>query len=76
MASDIELQMDMMELSESGLVVKQIEKLKFSYDKYNPTRGGKFIALPKWVSTKKACINISGKSNQQEGNQKVSLLSL
>lgn len=58
MATDVELQMDKMELSESGLVVKQIEKLKFNYDKYNPTRGGKFIALPKWVSTKKACIHI------------------
>ena len=58
MATDVELQMDKMELSESGLVVKQIEKLKFNYDKYNPTRGGKFIALPKWVSTKKAYIHI------------------
>ena len=64
MATDIELQMDKMELSESGLVVKQIEKLKFNDDKYNPTRGGKFIALPKWVSTKKACINIQNKDDR------------
>ena len=64
MATDIELQMDKMELSESGLVVKQIEKLKFNYDKYNPTRGGKFITLPKWVSTKKACINIQNKDDK------------
>ena len=55
-ATDIEFQMDKMELSESGLVIKQIEKLKSNYDKYNPTRGGKFIALPRWVSFKKACI--------------------
>ena len=58
MATDIELQMDKMELSESGLVIKQIDKLSFHYDKYNPTRGGAFIALPKWVQNKKACINI------------------
>ena len=58
MATDIEIQMDKMELSESGLVIKQIDKLTFHYDKYNPTRGGKFIALPKWVQSKKACINI------------------
>ena len=37
MATDIEIQMDKMELSESGLVIKQIEQLKFNYDKYNPT---------------------------------------
>ena len=47
MATNIELQMDKMELSESGLVIKQIEKIKFNSDKYNPTRGGKFIPLPK-----------------------------
>ena len=50
MASDIELQMDRMELSESGLVITQIGKLKFSFDKFNPTRGGQFIPLLKWVS--------------------------
>ena len=37
--------------------------MKFNYDKHNPTRGGKFIPLPKWVSSKKACINIK---NQDE----------
>ena len=64
MATDIELQMDKMEVSESGLVVNQIEKLKFSFDKYNPTRGGKFIPLPKWVSDKKACINIQNEDTK------------
>ena len=64
MATDIELQMDKMELSESGLIIKQIEKLKLNFDKYNPTRGGKFIPLPKWVSDKKACINIQNEDNK------------
>ena len=64
MATDIELQMDRMELSESGLVVKMIEKLRISYDKYNPTRGGKFLALPRWVSLKHACINIQNKDDK------------
>ena len=63
MATDIEIQMDKMELSESGLVIKQIDKLTFNYDKYNPTRGGSFIALPKWVQNKKACINIKNTDN-------------
>lgn len=64
MATDIEIQMDRMDLSESGLVKKQIDKLKFNYDKYNPTRGGSFIALPKWVSNKKACVNIKNEDNK------------
>ena len=61
MASDVEHQAEVMEVSESGLVITQIDKLKFNYDKYNPTRGGKFIPLPKWISNKKACINIKTK---------------
>ena len=47
MASDVEHQAEVMEVSESGLVITQIDKIKFNYDKYNPTRGGKFIPLPK-----------------------------
>ena len=58
MASDIEILMDRMELSESGLVIKQIDTMTLNYDKYNPTRGGSFLPLPKWVQNKKACINI------------------
>ena len=63
MATDIEIQTDKMKLSESGLVIKQFDKIKFSYDKHNPTRGGSFIELPKWVQTKKACINIENKDD-------------
>ena len=58
MATDIEIQIETMEFSASGLVLKKIEKLVFHYDKYNPTRGGSFIELPKSIQAKKACINI------------------
>ena len=64
MATDIEILMDRMELSESGLVIKQIDKIKFHYDKYNPTRGGSYIELPKWVSLKKACIKIKNEDDK------------
>ena len=37
--------------------------IKFNYDKYNPTRGGSYIELPKWVSLKKACINIKNEDD-------------
>ena len=53
MASDVEHQAEVMEVSESGLVITQIDKLKFNYDKYNRTRGGNFLELPKWISKKR-----------------------
>ena len=53
MASDVEHQAEVMEVSENGLVITHIDKLKFNYDKYNPPRGGKFMPLPNWVSSKK-----------------------
>ena len=46
MASNVEHQAEVMEVSESGLVIIQIDKLKFNYDKNNPTRGGILLALP------------------------------
>ena len=64
MATDIELLMDRMELSESGLVIKQNDKLVFNFGKYNLTRGGSYIELPSWVSLKKACINIKNEDDQ------------
>ena len=64
MATDIEHQAEVLEASESGLVLTQMDKIKFNFDKYNPTRGGKFIPLPKWVQNKKACINIKNKDDK------------
>ena len=64
MATDIEHQAEVLEMSESGLVLTQMDKIKFNFDKYNPTRGGKFIPLPKWVQNKKACINIKNEDNK------------
>ena len=64
MATDIEIQLDTMEMSESGLVLTQKGKLKFHFDKYSPTRGGSFIELPKWIQNKKACINIKNEDDK------------
>ena len=47
-ASGIEILMGRMELSESGLVIKQVDSNKFRSAKYNPTRDGLFVELPKW----------------------------
>ena len=59
MATDIEHQAEVLEMSESGLVLTQMDKIKFNFDKYNPTRGGKFIPLPKWVQNKKKRVSTS-----------------
>ena len=53
MGTDLEILIDKMEISESGLVSKEIEQLKFHYDKYNPTRGGLFIELPDRIKKKR-----------------------
>ena len=46
LGTDLEISIDKMEISESGLALKETDKLKFHYDiydKYSPTRGGVFI---------------------------------
>ena len=58
MASDIEIKIENSQLKKSGYQIKKIEKITIHYDKYNPTRAGKYIELPKWIANKKACINI------------------
>ena len=58
MASDIELLVENKNLSKSGLKIKKVSKITIHYDKYDPTRAGKFIELPEWIAKKKACINI------------------
>ena len=58
MASDIEIKVENSQLRRSGYTINKIESIRIHYDKYNPTRAGKYIELPKWISTKKACINI------------------
>ena len=64
LGTDLEILIDKMEISESGLALKETDKLKFHYDKYNPTRGGLFIELPDWIKKKKTCINIQNEDDK------------
>ena len=48
-----------MALCQSGLMVVKVKEIHAMYSKYNPTRAGKYINLPKWIALKKACINYS-----------------
>ena len=57
-ADDIQTRIDNSYLSSSNIAIDKIAKITIHSDNYNPTRAGSYIELPKWVSSKKACINI------------------
>ena len=58
MGKDIEFILAEKQIERSGLRIKKIHKITIHYDKYDPTRAGKFLELPDWIMRKKACINI------------------
>ena len=64
MAADIELQIELKQFHKSGLRIHAIDKLTVNFDRYNPTRAGSYIELPKWIADKKACINIKNEDNK------------
>ena len=64
MAEDIETQVGNSHLNSSDIVIDKTSKLMINYDKYNPTRAGSYIELPKWLSSTKACINIKNEDNK------------
>ena len=47
-----------LEGTQSNLVFKTIVSTTIPFDKYDPTRVGRYIELPEWIKLKKACINI------------------
>ena len=53
-----------MALYQSGLMVVKEKEVHMMYNKYNPTRAGKYINLPKWIPLQKACINIKNKDDK------------
>ena len=64
MRNDIGARILDMALYQSGLVVVKVEEINMMYNKYNPTRAGTYINLPKWISLQKACINIKTKDDK------------
>ena len=64
MRNDIGVRISDMALYQSGLMVVKAKEIHMMYNKYNPTRAGKYINLPKWISLKKACINIKNKDKK------------
>ena len=58
------LQMQNLEASASNLRFKKILTITIHYDRYDPTRAGRYIELPEWIKLKKACINIKNKDQK------------
>ena len=50
MRNDIGARILDMALYQSGLMVIKVKEIHMMYSKYNPTRAGKYINLPKWIS--------------------------
>lgn len=64
MRPDIETRILEMALYQSGLIVDKVLEIHIMHNKYNPTRAGKYIDLPKWIKSKKACINIQNNDDK------------
>ena len=45
------------------MVFKGLNTMQISVGKYMPTRGGSYIQLPKFISAKRACINIKNEND-------------
>ena len=58
------LKIQNLEASTSNLRFKKILTITINYDKYDPTRAGRYIELPEWNQLKKACINIKNKDKR------------
>ena len=55
------LQIHILEASTSNLRFKQISSITIDYDRYDPTRAGRYTELPEWIKLEKSCINIKNK---------------
>jgi len=49
---------------EESIRIYNIDSITVHYDRYNPTRASSYIELPKWISSKGACINIQNNDNK------------
>ena len=64
MRNDIGARILDMALYQPGIMAVKVKEIHMMYNKYNPTRAGKYINLTKWISLKKACINIKNNDDK------------
>ena len=57
MATDMTTKLDNIQFCKSGFSVDRILNIKFHYDRFNPTRTGRYIEFPESISSINACIN-------------------
>ena len=57
-------QMQMYAEKGSNWMFKEVVKLEIHTAEFNPTKGGSYIDLPKWIKDKKAIINIKNKDDK------------
>ena len=48
----------------SGWYFKEVKKLIVQVSEFNPTKGSSYISLPKWITSKKAIINIQNNDDK------------
>ena len=58
------LQIEKLEATKSNLKFKRAVSITIHYDKYDPTRAGRYIELPRFIKLKKACVNIKNEDNK------------
>ena len=58
------LQIEKLEATKSNLKFKKVVSITIHYDKYDPTRAGRYIDLPTFFKLKKACVNIKNEDNK------------
>ena len=57
MRPDFETRVLDMGLYQSGLIIDKGKEIHTMYNRYNPTRAGKYIDRPAWIKSKRACTN-------------------
>ena len=62
MRNDIGVRISDMALYQSGLMIVKVKEVHMMFNNNNnPTRAGKYISFPKWISLKEACTAIKSK---------------
>ena len=64
MRPEVETRILEMALYQPGLKIRNISNIHIMYNKYNPTRAGKYIELPEWIKKKKACVNMKNQDDK------------
>ena len=63
-SKQILLQIEKLQGTSSNLQFKTITSITIHCDKYDPTRAGRYIDLPRFIKLKKACINYKNEDSK------------